>query len=459
MPKVSVYMPTYNYGRYIEQAVESVIKQTMKDWELIIIDDGSEDNTLEIIERYSDHPKIRIISQENKGLNITNNIAIRLANGEYIVRLDPDDFLDENMLMVLSSILDDKPEIGVVFPDYYDVDPEGEIIEVVRRQKIKEDVELLDLPAHGACTMVRREILNNLGGYNEDFTCQDGYELWLRLIRRHKPYNVNLPLFYYRQHPKSLTKNQEKILTTRQDIKRNYVEQFHNGERPDVLAIIPVIKHPLYYQADPFIKIDGVTLLEYTLDSAFGAKNLSNVVVASDDMEILDFCKLKYPESKTFLRDKTYSKSSIGMGKLLNYTLNQISPSLNKAPDAVCTLFVNCPLRPSKYIDKAIDTMVVFGVDTVISVEEELSICYKHDRYGLSEIMKRRTNMRAERDAIYKENGAIYLTKTEIINQSLMRGEKVGHISMLPEDSINIKTALDLWIAEKIIKEWRKDKA
>jgi len=128
---------------------------------------------------------------------------------------------------------------------------------------------------------------------------------------------------------------------------------------------------------------------------------------------------------------------------------------LQKKPDAVCTLFVNCPLRPSRYIDKAIDTMVIFDVDTVISVEEELSICYQHTRHGLTAIRKNRTNMRVERDAIYKENGAIYLTKTNIINQSRMRGDKIGHISMLPEDSINIKSELDLWIAERIVKEWR----
>ena len=459
MPKVSIYMPTYNYGSYIRQAIDSVLKQTMEDWELIVIDDGSTDNTIETLDIYRENIKIRIFSQENQGLNVTNNIAIRLANGRYIVRLDPDDFLDENMLFVLSGVLDNKPDVGVVFPDYYEVDPNGEIIEVVRRQKIDEEVELLDLPAHGACTMFRKEILKDLGGYNENYSCQDGYDLWLRIIRKYKPYNVNIPLFYYRQHPKSLTKKQDKILATRRAIKKQYVDTFHNGERPDVLAVIPVIKHPLYHAADPFTPINGTTLLEYTMNAAHGSKYLNNILLASDDEDILKFGKDKYPNTITLLRDKEYSKSSIDMGQLLNYALNKISTRLLKMPDALCTLFVNSPLRLSRYIDKAIDTMVVFDVDTVVSVEEELAICYQHDRSGLRTIRKKRTRMRVERDAIYKENGAIYLTKIDIIKQSRMRGDKIGHITMLPEDSINIKSELDLWIAEKIVKEWRKQKA
>ncbi|MEN6382574.1 MAG: glycosyltransferase [Rectinema sp.] len=385
MPKVSIYMPTYNYGRYIEEAIQSVIKQTMDDWELIVIDDGSTDNTMEVIKQFADNPQIRIISQENKGLNVTNNIAIRLASGKYIVRLDPDDSLDENMLLVLSNVLDTKPDVGLVYPDYYIVDIKGDIIEAVRRQKIAEEVELLDLPAHGACTMGRREVLHDLG-YDETYTCQDGYDLWLRAIRKYKPYNVNIPLFYYRQHSLSLTRNQDKILGTRRNIKKNYVDKFHNGERPDVLGIVPVVKHPLYSQADPFVRIGGLSLLEYTLNAAQDAEYLSHIVLAADDKEMLEFGKKRYPNLVPLLRDKAYSKSSIGMGELLRYVLHEVAPSLPKMPDAVCTLFVNCPLRRSRYIDKAIDTMVVFDVDTVISVEEELAFCYQHKRHGLSAI-------------------------------------------------------------------------
>ena len=139
MPKITVYIPTYNYARFLDAAIQSVLKQTMDDWELIVINDGSTDNTAEILEPYRAYPKIRILEHENKGLNFTNNIALRAAEGEYLMRLDADDFLDESILLVLSNILDTKPGVGLVYPDYYHVDEDGEIIEIVRRQKIGEE--------------------------------------------------------------------------------------------------------------------------------------------------------------------------------------------------------------------------------------------------------------------------------------------------------------------------------
>ena len=104
MPKVTIYMPNHNYAKYIDEAIESIKKQSFEDWELIIIDDGSTDSSREILEKYKSEEKITVLEQENQGLNITNNVAIRLARGEYIVRVDADDYLDENFLLVLSCI-------------------------------------------------------------------------------------------------------------------------------------------------------------------------------------------------------------------------------------------------------------------------------------------------------------------------------------------------------------------
>ena len=106
MIKVTVYITSYNYGKYLTQAVDSVLAQNFKDWELLIINDGSTDNTRDILAQYEGHKRIKIIHQENKGLNVSNNIALRVAQGNYIMRLDADDYLDENALLVLSNVLD-----------------------------------------------------------------------------------------------------------------------------------------------------------------------------------------------------------------------------------------------------------------------------------------------------------------------------------------------------------------
>jgi len=100
------YITCYNYGEYLKQAVDSILAQNFKDWELLIINDGSTDNTQDVLAKYDGHEKIKIIHQENKGLNVSNNIALRVAQGNYIIRLDADDYLDKNALLVLSNVLD-----------------------------------------------------------------------------------------------------------------------------------------------------------------------------------------------------------------------------------------------------------------------------------------------------------------------------------------------------------------
>ena len=82
-PLVTVYIPSHNYGRFLEQAIQSVLKQTLADFELIIIDDGSTDNSREVIDHYTEHEKVITIFQQNKGLNVTNNIALRAGRPDH----------------------------------------------------------------------------------------------------------------------------------------------------------------------------------------------------------------------------------------------------------------------------------------------------------------------------------------------------------------------------------------
>lgn len=455
MVKVTVYIPTYNYAHYIDKAVQSVFKQTMTDWELIIIDDGSTDNTQGVLAKYKNHPKIRIVEQENKGLNVTSNIALRLANGKYIMRLDADDYLDENALLILSNILDSKPDIGLVYPDYYEVDSEGEIIHLVRRKKLGEEVELLDLPAHGACTMFGRELLVEIGGYIETFSCQDGYELWLRFIQKHNPYNVNLPLFYYRKHPSSLTGDQKRILETRREIKRQFAKNESFGQIPKVLGFIPATRSSVYTQSDPFLELAGKPLIWYTLNELKSTSTLDHIVVSSEDNEVLDYAA-KFPGVEPIKRKSKLIHSNLRMKDLIRSVLKQLESSSGYKPDAVCTLYINTPLRRSYHIDKAIDTMVIFDVDSVISVQEELSHCYHHGRYGLEPLNDTEDGMRIERKGIYKENSVIYLSKVEVIQSGRFLGKEIGHIVMLPEESIKLNSAYDLWLAENILNDLLK---
>lgn len=454
--KITVYIPTHNYEKYVEKAIQSVLSQTIKGWELIIINDGSTDNTSEILKKYMDHPGITVVEQERKGLNVSNNIALRLSRGDYIIRLDADDYFDENALLVLSNILDTHPEVGLVYPDYYRVDESGEIIDIERRKKIGEEVDLLDLPAHGACTMIRKSHLIELGGYDETLSCQDGYDLWIRFINRHKAYNVNVPLFYYRQHAKSLTQDKRKILSTRHQAKRNYVKSKFGAKIPKVLAIIPVRKESNISANLALKELAGKPLIYYTISEALKTDLLDKIVVTTDDEEILKYLK-NFPKITGIKRPSELSMPNSRIEPTIDYVLSILKNRQGYVPQAVMLLYTHTPLRKYIYIEKAIDTMLIFNVDSVVSVCEDLGFYYRHTKNGLAPLVKRRL-LRLERDGLFRENGSIYLSKTSAIKKDGFLSGRIGHITMLPEESIKVDSEFNYWLTEKIIKEWEKSR-
>ena len=218
-PLISVYIVNFNYQKYLKQSILSVLSQTYKNFELIIIDDGSNDNSKKIIDEFK-HPKIiKKIYNKNIGLNRSNNIALKNANGSYIIRLDADDYFKKNALKTFVDHIKRNIKSSLIYPDYYIVDEYGIKLSRVKREHFVKKVKMLDLPAHGACTMFKTSVLKKIGGYDESFSCQDGYDIWLKIINNYQISNINNPLFFYRQHSLSLTKNEHKILTTRAKIK------------------------------------------------------------------------------------------------------------------------------------------------------------------------------------------------------------------------------------------------
>ena len=122
--------------------------------------------------------------------------------------------------------------------------------------------------------------------------------------------------------------------------------------------------------------------------------------------------------------------------------------------DAVCILPISTPLRKAKHIEHAIDALHIFNVDTILSVQEEFSPFYHHERFGLKAINVLAENKpRLERDAIYRGNGAVTLSRLRDIIGGSLYGKKIGHITMLPEESIKLNSDYEFWLAEQIIKK------
>lgn len=448
-PLITVYITNYNYGLFIQQSVESLLNQTFQDFEVIIIDDGSTDNSKEIIENYSQNPKVSIIHQQNKGLNKTNNIALRAARGKYIMRLDADDYLETNALEVMSAALENDSSLGLVFPDYYIVDKEGNELYIEQRHSFDKDVRLFDQPAHGACTMIRTEFLREVGGYDEQYRCQDGYELWIKFVTRYKVTNINNPLFYYRQHGSNLTSNEERILNTRKQIKENFLAS-RNEAFPKVLTIIPVRnKNTIAFQ-----KISDTYLLDITLEKVFQTQNTGLVVVSSPDELVEEYCVTKYASEKRFIFHKRNASLST-LDSTLDSTVEsilEIDTIIYYKPEFILLVSPEFPLIQHKTFEDAINTIKIFNSDSLISVRIENSIFYKHDGEGMKPILNQDKFTKLEREALYRNVGGITACTIENFetHKKIISG-KVSHIVVSQKEALKADSDFNVKLIEFVL--------
>ncbi len=448
---ISIYITNYNYGKYIEQAVNSVLQQSLQDFEIIIIDDGSTDNSPEIIRTLAEHPKIKTIFQKNKGLNVTNNIALRVARGKYIMRLDADDFLDKNALLVMSNMLEKDPELGLVFPNYYLTDADGRVDSVHQRHDFSE-VSLMDQAAHGACTMIRTKFLKELGGYSENYQCQDGYELWVKFTAKYQVANVPTPLFYYRQHGSNLTKNEGRILSTRASINQEYVQ--HRKARENSLAIIPIRDVGTTNHRLAFTNLGNITLLEHKIEAALSAKNIRKVVVSSPDASIENLLNQKYANNPRVLfvpRPQAYAQLNVGLIETVQDILQHERLQSNTFSTFV-VLAIEYPFVRATTIDDAINTLFLFESDSLISVRPDSSLFFQHQGHGMQPILNQEKFTKLEREALYKYTGGISVTRLGIFDkhQKVISGT-VGHIIVDQKTSLGIFSEYDLQLAKLII--------
>jgi glycosyltransferase involved in cell wall biosynthesis len=184
MAKITVIIPTYNRANLVARSIESVLSQTYQDWELIVVDDGSQDETKEVVSRFTD-PRIHYIFQENKKLPGARNTGIRASTGEYLVFLDSDDQISADKLALQSAVLDANSQIGLVCSGWYEVDLEGRVIKETRPWLTNPNLNIEDWlsnnPFIPPAVMVRRQFVIDVGLFDEQQFYVEDWDLWLRL--------------------------------------------------------------------------------------------------------------------------------------------------------------------------------------------------------------------------------------------------------------------------------------
>lgn len=205
-PKVSVLMAVYNAEKYLPEAVDSILGQSFTDFECLIVDDGSTDHSLEIINSYRD-PRIEVVrNPRNLGLTRTLNRGLDLARGEYIARMDSDDVSLPERLDRQVAYLDAHPQVGVCGTWAKDIDSRG-VVTGVRETPVGKDLEReywRPSPIIHPSAMIRRSHLGRLR-YDERIPYAQDFDLWLRIRAEHKLGNLPKHLLLYRVHRESIT--------------------------------------------------------------------------------------------------------------------------------------------------------------------------------------------------------------------------------------------------------------
>ena len=216
MPKVSIVISTYNRSSYICEAIDSVLKQDFKNFEIIVVDDGSTDNTKEVLSKYKN---IRYIYQENNGRSEARNAGIKAASAEYVAFLDDDDIWLEGKLYKQVVFLDSHPETGLVHTFSEVVDEDGNILgeETEKRLNFYKRAIKIGYTYEGMsrlCIMflstvvVRKECFNQVGFFDGNIPAFEDWDFYLRFALKYKISLIPEILVKYKLHKKNTSSNE-----------------------------------------------------------------------------------------------------------------------------------------------------------------------------------------------------------------------------------------------------------
>jgi glycosyltransferase involved in cell wall biosynthesis len=209
---ISVVIPCHNYGRFLGEAIESVLNQTYRQFDLTVVDDGSSDNTKEVAGRYSG---VRYLHQDHGGLSEARNSGLCESNGAYVVFLDADDRLLPRALETGWKTLARHPECPLVFGRCSYIAQDGSSL--ARVQAYSQNVRYSDMLSRNhifnpGSVMYRREIFDVIGGFNSRVDHAADYELYLRITRQYPICSHAEPVVEYRLHSSNMSKNASAML-------------------------------------------------------------------------------------------------------------------------------------------------------------------------------------------------------------------------------------------------------
>lgn len=241
--QVSIIIPSYNHARYIGDAIQSVLKQKYRDFEIIVVDDGSTDRTRQVVEQFGD--AVRYIWQENRGLSAARNTGIRAARGELIGLLDADDIYLDQYLSTLVPVLQSNPDASAVYCGFQFVDEKKQLLPQVGKRVVPPEQFYSSLIEGNfiiaQCMLVRRSTYEQVGQFDENLRACEDWDMWLRIAREHQVLGVPQVLTWYRLLPGSMSSDPQHM-----ERNRLAVAWSHFGPESGDPALWPALRRRMY---------------------------------------------------------------------------------------------------------------------------------------------------------------------------------------------------------------------
>lgn len=203
-PTVSIVLPVYNQAHYLPAALDGVFAQTYPHFELIVVDDGSTDDTPRKLADYRQRHTLTVVTQANQGLPGALNAGLARARGDYITWTSSDNVMNPDMLAVLAAALDEDPSVGLVYAGFALMDDAGRDLGYFSATDY-DPLLLLHVNLVHCCFLYRRECMERIGGYDLGFIYGEDWEYWIRLSRYFRMKRVPGVLYRYRFHAGSMT--------------------------------------------------------------------------------------------------------------------------------------------------------------------------------------------------------------------------------------------------------------
>lgn len=402
---------------------------------------------IESIQEQKREAEIIVINADNISVGEATNKGVGASKADYVMRLDCDDYLHPYATQVMANYLDVHLNISAVYSDYWHANEHGHASMVGQQTD----------PPHPGCMMIRRSAYNEIKGFDETLTRQEGTDFFYRLTKHHKVEHIPLPLWYYRRHKSQMSNAHNEVVRARHEI-----TQMHEKGGDKILAIIPARGGSKGIPRKNLVQLNGLPLVVHAIRRAKKSRLAPLVVVSTEDEEIASVAQVEGVE--VIKRAPEDAQDEVDLITVAKHVMEDIDATYRA--DIIVTIQPTAPWTPVEALDNALSRMLETpNLDAVVAMSEVIG---KHPYRLYSQLepnifrpffpnKAEKYLQRQDRPKAFQFTGGFYCRRRHLLEawngEGFALGRWEGEI-VPPKAGIDIDTRFDLFLAEAVKEHW-----